>query len=116
MSYAPKRKAISKAQRQAVYDRDGGICYLCSQPIAEGEPFDVDHELARELGGADDISNYRPAHKPCHRLKTKGDVKLIAKSNRIRRNANPETRRQTKHPIRSRKAQWPKRSFPKRQA
>ena len=115
MSYAPKRKAISKAVRRQVYERDGGICYLCALPIPDGARFDVDHEIARELGGADDISNYRPAHPECHRLKSKRDVALIAKSNRIRRNADPETRRTTRHPIRSRKAAWPSRPFQQRQ-
>ncbi len=116
MSYAPKRKAISKATRRQVYEREGGICYLCRLPIADGERFDVDHEIAREMGGADDISNYRPAHPECHREKSKRDVAAIAKSNRIRRNLNPETRRTTRHPIRSRKTAWPKRSFQKRQS
>lgn len=112
MSYAPKRKAISKKTRALVFERDKGICYLCGEKIGADEEWDCDHELARELGGADDISNYRPAHKVCHRSKTKLDVKLIAKGNRLIRNANPETRRKTRHPIpKPKNFKWPIRKF-----
>lgn len=69
--------------------------------------------VSRELGGSDEIDNLAPAHRdPCHRNKTKGDVKAIAKSNRIRRNLDPETRKKSKNPIPKPKTyKWPKRSF-----
>lgn len=102
MSYAPKRPSISKKTRAMIFERDGGICWICKGKILAGEEWDADHVLSRELGGSDDVSNLSPAHRdPCHRLKSKEDVRLIAKGNRIRRQADPETRRQTRHPIRS---------------
>jgi 5-methylcytosine-specific restriction protein A len=82
MSYAPRRPKITDAQRRFILERENGCCYLCRLPI-DG-PFDVDHELARELGGSDGIENLRPAHNHCHRQKSKGDVRAIAKSNRVR--------------------------------
>ena len=120
MSYAPKRPHISKATRALILERDGGRCYLCGEPIV-GEDFDADHELARELGGSDDPSNLRPAHRLCHRKKTKSDVKLIAKSNRVRRKHGPVELRKAKKPIpQPAKPNWPtgqkiaSRGFPKR--
>ena len=107
MSYAPKRKSISKKTRALVFEKDQGLCYLCNKPITDGL-FDVDHEIARELGGADDISNYRPAHKHCHKAKTKEDVRLIAKGNRIIRKADPLTRKASRKPIPSPKEPWGK--------
>jgi hypothetical protein len=116
-----RRRRFTPDQRKAFLIAHGCKCYWCLEPIAEDEPFDIEHVIARELmegKDADADDNLRPIHthpKPCHKSKTALDRKLIAKSNRIRRQANPETRRTTRHPIRSRKAAWPKRPFPKRQ-
>lgn len=118
MSFATKRPSISKAKRARIFLAHDGICWLCKGKIGADEPYDIDHMVARELmgEGADDESNLAPAHKLCHREKTKRDVAMIAKSNRIRRDANPETRRKSKRPIpKPANHQWPKRPFPKRQ-
>lgn len=100
MSYAPRRPKVSKKDRIFVFERAGGRCYLCGEVIVG--PYQIDHELARELGGSDDVSNLRPAHPDCHRAKSKADVKLIAKSNRIRRANGPVEQRKRKTPIRTR--------------
>lgn len=110
MSYAPKRKAISKAKRAQIFLHHGGICWLCKIKIGADEAYDIDHQVSRELGGSDEDDNLAPAHKDCHKDKTKADVKAIAKSNRIRRDLNPETRRKSKRPIPSRP--FPKQSKP----
>ena len=104
MSYAPKRKSISKKKRIEIFLAHGGICWICKLKIGADEPFDIDHQIARELmgEGADEDYNLAPAHKPCHKAKTKVDVKAIAKSNRIRRAIDPETRKKSKKPIVSR--------------
>lgn len=117
MSYAPKRKSISKKKRAEIFLAHDGVCWLCREKITDGL-YDIDHQIAREImgEGADEDSNLAPAHKLCHREKTKDDVKAIAKSNRIRRQANPETRRMAKKPLISAPFQKPttKRSWPKR--
>ena len=113
MSYAAKRPSMTKAKRARIFLAHDGICWLCKLRISAVEAYDIDHQISRELGGSDDDDNLAPAHKDCHRKKTKEDVRLIAKGNRLIRNADPETRRQTKHPIRSnRKLQ--SRPFPQR--
>lgn len=94
MSYAPKRPRLTKKQRAIIFGN--GDCYLCGKPILTDD-WHADHEIARELGGSDGIANLKPAHPECHREKSKMDVKLIAKSNRIRRKFGPvEDRRKTK--------------------
>lgn len=111
MSYAAPRPSISKAKRARIFLAHEGICWLCKLKIAADAPYDIDHQVSRELGGSDEDDNLAPAHKDCHKAKTKSDVKAIAKSNRIIRKANPETRKKTKHPIQSRKTTWAKRKF-----
>lgn len=110
-----RRKPITKKQRPIFLARNGGVCIFCGQPITEGEPWQDCHVIAREMGGSDDWENRWPGHVACHKEDTRRVAKLIAKSNRLRRaNGAPELRRKTPHPIRTRKTNWPKRSFPKR--
>lgn len=118
MTYNPTtRRRFTADQRRAFLLLHNCTCYWCREPIEANQPWDIEHVIARELmpgKDADADENLRPIHshpRRCHKLKTALDRKLIAKSNRIRRNANPETRRTTRHPIRSRKTAWPKRSF-----
>lgn len=111
------RRRFTKDQRAAFLIAHGCICYFCLHPIVNDE-WDIEHQIARELlqgKNADADANLAPIHrKGCHPKKTALDRKLIAKSNRLQRAADPETRRQTRHPIRTRKAAWPKRAFQQR--
>lgn len=102
MSYAPKRPGIGRSRRARIFAAHNGICWLCKLKIEVNDPWDADHMIAREIGGSDDDDNLAPAHKDCHKAKTKRDVVAIAKSNRIIRKANPETRKKSKRPIQSR--------------
>lgn len=107
MSYAPKRKSISKKIRALIFERDKGICWLCKTKIKDNQPWDADHMVSRELGGADAIENLAPAHRdPCHRNKSKQDVAMIAKSNRIRRANGPVELRKKRKAIPKRKNPW----------
>lgn len=108
------RKHISQKTRDLVFEKDAGKCYLCGLP-ASRDNFDLEHEIALELGGLDELSNYRVAHKDCHKIKSKDDIRLIAKGRRIRRANGPvELRRKTKA-IPQSKNPWPKRKFARRQ-
>lgn len=116
------RKPLKGKAREAFLLKHGSACYWCRQPILDGQKWHDEHMIARELGGSDEMENRRPIHAdPCHKIKTKLDVKIIAKSNRIRREAGPvELRKKTKHPLKGRgfekgsKRPWPKRPFPKK--
>lgn len=102
MTYAPKRPSISKAKRARIFLAHDGICWLCKLKIAADAPYDIDHQVSRELGGSDEDDNLAPAHKECHKTKTKQDVAMIAKSNRIRRANGPVELRKKRKPIPSR--------------
>jgi hypothetical protein len=113
-----RRKPLTKKQRPVFLAEHNHLCYWCGEPIVNDE-WDDEHILAKELmpPGSDWNSphNRAPIHrKPCHKEKTAKDIKLIAKSNRIRRANGPEElRRKTRHPIKGRK-EIPSRPFPKR--
>lgn len=106
MSYASKRPSISKAKRARIFLAHDGVCWLCKFKIGADEPYDIDHQVSRELGGSDEEDNLAPAHKDCHREKSKADVKAIAKSNRIRRANGPVELRKKRKAIPKRKNPW----------
>lgn len=70
--------------RQRVFDREGGICHLCSQAIHVGQKYDLDHVVALINGGENRESNLKPAHRKCHVEKTASDVAEKAKIAAIR--------------------------------
>lgn len=78
------RKSISRTVRVRVFERAGGLCHLCRGKISAADKWDVDHILPLALGGADDESNFAPAHNVCHREKSKVDVGRIRKADRQR--------------------------------
>ena len=97
------RRGLSAKARQAILDRQGPSCAVqgCARPWIE-----ADHVLPLALGGADILENLEGLCKACHVIKTRADVKAIAKANRIiaRRNG---TRRRRK-PIAQPASPWPK--------
>lgn len=112
----PRRK-FSKQQRADFLTLHKAICYWCLQPITD-DAWDVEHVLARELmpgKDADADGNLKPIHrKDCHKKKTALDRKLIAKSNRIIRQANPETRKKRKAIPSPANHKWASRPFASR--
>jgi 5-methylcytosine-specific restriction enzyme A len=77
-----KRRTLTPTQRAAVFRDAGGICHLCSRRIAPGEAWEIEHVQALALRGADDPTNWRPAHADCHAVKSKDDVRMIRKADR----------------------------------
>lgn len=63
---------ISRKGRLEIYERDGFICQLCEGPVDLGLPFTdrwsatLDHIVPYSLGGSDDESNLRLAHRSCN--------------------------------------------------
>jgi hypothetical protein len=76
------RKAISTRERIRLFALHGGICHLCECRIMPGEDWDISHEIALALTGADDDANRMPAHRKCHRVRTRDDMGAIAKAKR----------------------------------
>ena len=63
-----KRKAIKKSVRLEVHQKYGGCCAYCGEGI-EYKGLNVDHILAVELGGADNIENLNPSCRRCNNFK-----------------------------------------------
>lgn len=97
-----KRKTFSRSIRQAILERQEGLCAACEERIFG--KFDVDHIRALELGGSNDLPNLVALHPDCHRTKTKLDVRSIAKCKRIEKR---EVEGPPEPQIKSRN-EWPK--------
>lgn len=76
------RPSFSPHKRAAIFRDHGGVCYLCTRKIAQGEPWHVEHVKARGLQGSDTDDNLRPAHVDCHAGKTKRDRAIMADADR----------------------------------
>lgn len=66
---------ISPANRRAIYDRDGWVCQLCTEPVdpmaATNSRWDatLDHIVPSSLGGDDSPENLRLAHRRCNAVR-----------------------------------------------
>jgi 5-methylcytosine-specific restriction endonuclease McrA len=78
------RRHISKAARARLYEAAGGRCCLCGTRIAAGSPWIREHVLALHLNGADDETNWAPAHVACAAAKTKREAQMRGKVRRLR--------------------------------
>lgn len=65
--------------RRKVLARDN---YKCRNPSCDNEGTDVDHIIAKILGGTDDLENLQALCSKCHKKKTKDDIE---KRRRIRK-------------------------------
>lgn len=62
---AEKRKHIPPRVRREIYEKYGGRCAYCGNPI-QYEEMEIDHLIPLRNGGADDVTNYMPACRPCN--------------------------------------------------
>lgn len=66
---------IPRAERLAIYARDGWICQLCNEPVDPTvDPrtrwgATLDHIVPRSLGGSHDATNLRLAHRHCNSVR-----------------------------------------------
>lgn len=68
-----------------IWEREGGKCYLTGHKIRPGDEYEFEHKLALCLGGEHRESNIALALKDAHKVKTAEDVKMRAKSDRVRK-------------------------------
>lgn len=64
-------------QRRQIWERDGGICGICSE-AADPKRWELDHIIQKSLGGSNDLDNLRVAHPECNRNRPKPRAKQIA--------------------------------------
>ena len=122
MTSAPPRPSMSKARRVRIFVKEDGRCYLCREKVQIGQLFEVEHVIPWALSFDDSDDNLKIAHAVCHKaLKTKDDVKRIAKSKRQGGEKGQWARRQNRgHGLIQSRNEWPKgqklqsRPFPKR--
>lgn len=93
---------MTPARRARIVARDGEVCARLDCGCTVG--LQVDHVIALELTGADEDHNLQLLCIPHHKAKTRFDQKMIARARRLRKKANPETRK----PARMRSRPWPK--------
>lgn len=76
------RRRISAADKRMLWDRQCGTCNCgCGGELVPGQ-VDVEHQIPLALGGPDTLENMSLWLRSCHRLKTKADVRRIAKAKR----------------------------------
>lgn len=113
------RRHMTYGEKHRRWEECGRVCTICGEPCAPGGPFTIwDHRVPLALGGTNDLSNMEPNHTgECATLKTRRDVRAIAKAKRLIRKSLPD-----KPPSRLRsrgfekpatKRKWPSRSFSK---
>jgi len=78
--------------RKAVYNKYGGHCAYCGEEI-EFKAMQVDHIIAQDRGGSDDIENLNPACRSCNATKNTYSVekfrtRLVEDVNRMRRDSS----------------------------
>lgn len=54
-----------KIDRQAIYERDGGICQICGDHVSSDD-FTLDHIVPLSAGGPHTETNLRIAHRSCN--------------------------------------------------
>jgi 5-methylcytosine-specific restriction protein A len=79
------RKHISTRERARLFLLHEGLCHICGNKIdGVRERWDVEHVIPFALTQDDSDENRKPAHYACHKPKTKDDVRMIRKSDRVR--------------------------------
>lgn len=60
---------VEHTQRAVVYDRDGGICGICHQPVERDSTWEIDHVIPLSRGGVHSYANVQLSHSRCNRRK-----------------------------------------------
>lgn len=63
-----KGATVEPIARRTVYERDGGICGICREPVAFGA-MTLDHVIPLAAGGPHTYTNVQTAHGPCNSRK-----------------------------------------------
>ena len=115
------RKSFSAKDRARIFAAHGGVCGLSGVKIGAGDAWHIEHRVPVALGGSNDDENLYPALVEPHAVKTKDDVKRIAKSKRQGGEKGQWARRQNRaKPLIQSRNEWPKghkiqsRPWPKR--
>ena len=84
-----KRRRLGKIERATIFARQGGCCVSCSETVGLIEEHSVVFVWTGEK--ADQLMCV-----PCHKEKTRKDIKAISKVKRIQKKARGETKKKRK--------------------
>ena len=62
-----KESLAGRRQLWWLWQRQGGKCPGCGQPLGEDQPWQLHHRIRRSLGGNDGLDNLEVRHANCHR-------------------------------------------------
>lgn len=96
---------MSPNKRRHIWERDGGVCGICKEPVAFDRFMDIDHVNPSSLGGDGADENLQASHKRCNVKKGgRNRVDPLAYTGlpriptyRLWDNVPPEHRRQEQH-------------------
>lgn len=79
-----KRASMHAARKRRIHDREGGVCWICKQPVPMAGPeVRYDHRGVLWITGDDADAAIYPIHrKGCDETKTPKDLKRVAKTKR----------------------------------
>lgn len=60
---------VAPVDPQAIWERDGGVCQLCGEPIADPKQRSIDHIIPISRGGTHEPANVQLAHRVCNSRK-----------------------------------------------
>lgn len=95
-----KRPHLSDRERMRLFRLHKRTCHICGFPIdALTQQWDIEHVIQRFMLGAaaDTDDNMKPAHRSCHKGKSKGDAGDRAKA--IRRETKQAGGHRSKNPL-----------------
>lgn len=88
------RRAMTKARKRRIHERENGLCYHCLQPVPMfGPDVRYDHVIGVWITQRDLDEDVKPAHTTCDAPKTAADQGVIAKVKRLQIKNDPERRR-----------------------
>lgn len=85
--FVTKRLVFPRKVIAAAIKRANGYCEKCGAALKKGRQ-EVDHILAKGLGGQPVLANAMVLCKPCHTVKTADDVRMMRKADRARDKAS----------------------------
>jgi hypothetical protein len=59
-------KVVDFVRRREVYERDAGVCHICSEQI-DWDDYDMDHLTPLGMGGDHTYENVKASHRGCNR-------------------------------------------------
>ena len=81
----PRRK-FHRRVYLGILRRQKLICACgCGVKLSRKEGYQFDHHTAIALGGPDTPANLRAVRTPCHKIKSRADVRMVRKSDRQRK-------------------------------